>query len=225
MPRTRSRRYGNTRAWNHVHHSPQRFVVLGQKIDAAEARAEAAEAENKTLNQTLLERDQEITSLKHQLSLAQAEVDKAEGQIRDLKSAADEGDTHRTTGENLQRKVQLLEEELDKAEKDLKDTTEKLRQVDVKAEHFERQVQRVEQERDDWERKHAEAVEKYQQSKRELDEVVAQMESLVSVPLSCRVTSVMTNSSKRSGTELFIDNVFHAAYDTEKRCRSVIQFY
>lgn len=56
----------------------------------------------------------------------------------------------------------------------------RLRQVDVKAEHFERQVQRLEQERDEWERKHGEAVEKYQQSKRELDEVVMQMESLVS---------------------------------------------
>lgn len=67
---------------------------------------------------------------------------------------------------------------MDKAEKDLKETTEKLRQVDVKAEHFERQVQRLEQERDEWERKHGEAVEKYQQSKRELDEVVMQMESL-----------------------------------------------
>lgn len=50
--------------------------------------------------------------------------------------------------------------------------------MDVKAEHFERQVQRVEQERDQWERKYEEAQEKYQASKRELDEVVQQMESL-----------------------------------------------
>lgn len=54
----------------------------------------------------------------------------------------------------------------------------RLRQVDVKAEHFERQVQRVEQERDQWERKYEEAQERYQASKRELDEVVQQMESL-----------------------------------------------
>nr|XP_019048003.1 actin lateral binding protein [Kwoniella bestiolae CBS 10118]OCF26933.1 actin lateral binding protein [Kwoniella bestiolae CBS 10118] len=135
------------------------------------------------LNQTLLERDQEIASLQHKLSLAESEVEKSENQIKDLKSASEEGETHKTTGENLARKVQLLEEELDKAEKDLKETTEKLRQVDVKAEHFERQVARAEQERDEWERKHGEAVEKYQQSKRELDEVVAQMESLVSIAL------------------------------------------
>jgi tropomyosin, fungi type len=50
--------------------------------------------------------------------------------------------------------------------------------VDVKAEHFERQVQSLEQERDQWEKKHEEAQEKYMQSKRELDEVVLQMESL-----------------------------------------------
>lgn len=58
------------------------------------------------------------------------------------------------------------------------DTLCRLRQVDVKAEHFEKQVQRVEQERDQWERKYEEAQEKYYASKRELDEVVQQMESL-----------------------------------------------
>lgn len=54
----------------------------------------------------------------------------------------------------------------------------RLRQVDVKAEHFERQVARVEQERDSWEKKAEEANEKYNQSKKELDEVVLQMESI-----------------------------------------------
>lgn len=77
------------------------------------------------LNQTLLERDQEISSLQHKLSLAEDELEKSETKVKELKSASDEGETHRTTGENLARKVQLLEEELDKAEKDLKETTEK----------------------------------------------------------------------------------------------------
>lgn len=145
----------------------QRFTLLQQKIEAAEERAEAAEAENKKVGytrgrskltvqyqQTLLERDQEISSLQHKLSLAEEEADKAEEKLKELKGSAEEGDTHRTASENYQRKVQLLEEELDKAEKDLKETTEKLRQVDVKAEHFERAFQRAEQERDEWERKH-----------------------------------------------------------------------
>lgn len=107
------------------------------------------------LKQTVLERDQEISSLQHKLQLAEADLEKAEDKVKELKGQADEGDAHKTTGENLSRKVQLLEEELDKAEKDLKDTTEKLRQVDVKAEHFERQLQRAEQERDEWEKKAA----------------------------------------------------------------------
>jgi tropomyosin len=77
------------------------------------------------LNQSLLERDQEIASLQHKLQLAESELEKSEDKIKELKSASDEGETHRTTGENLARKVQLLEEELDKAEKDLKETTEK----------------------------------------------------------------------------------------------------
>jgi len=57
-------------------------------------------------------------------------------------------------------------------------THPRLRLVDVKAEHFERQVQRVEQERDAWEARHEEAEQRFQASKRELEEVVAQMESL-----------------------------------------------
>lgn len=77
------------------------------------------------LSQSLLERDQEVSSLQHKLSLAESELDKSESKVKELKGAAEEGDSHRTTGENLARKVQLLEEELDKAEKDLKDTTEK----------------------------------------------------------------------------------------------------
>ncbi len=57
-------------------------------------------------------------------------------------------------------------------------THHRLRQVDVKAEHFERQVTSLEQERDQWEKKYEEAQAKYEASKRELDEVVLQMESL-----------------------------------------------
>lgn len=54
----------------------------------------------------------------------------------------------------------------------------RLRQVDVKAEHFERQVATLEREVQQWEKKYEEAEERYRTSKAELDEVVAQMESL-----------------------------------------------
>ena len=71
----------------------------------------------------------------------------------------------------------------------------RLRQVDVKAEHFERQVQRVEAERDAFEKKYEDSQEvrlltvsayssdvmavieqRYMASKRELEEVVQQLE-------------------------------------------------
>ena len=48
----------------------------------------------------------------------------------------------------------------------------------MRAEQLERQFQGAEQERDQWEQKYEEANERYQASKRELDEVVQQMESL-----------------------------------------------
>lgn len=110
--------------------------------------------------------------------MAETDNENLEGRLTDLKGFRDEDDAHRTNAEGLQRKIALLEDELDNAEKNLKDVTEKLRQVDVKAEHFERQVQRVEQERDGWEKKYEDSQEKLASMKRELDEVIAQMNSL-----------------------------------------------
>lgn len=51
----------------------------------------------------------------------------------------------------------------------------RLRQIDVKAEHYERQVARIEQERDAWENKFEEAQGKYLASKKELEELAAQV--------------------------------------------------
>ncbi|KAE9399925.1 actin filament-coating protein tropomyosin [Gymnopus androsaceus JB14] len=140
---------------------------LRLEADAAIERAEASEAKNKKLEQALLEKEQEITSLTHRLAVADEQLEKNVDNVGS-----------KTTSEGLQRKIQLLEEELDAAEKNAKDTVEKLRQVDVKAEHFERQVQRMEQERDAWEKKYEESEAKYQASKKELDELVLQMEGL-----------------------------------------------
>ena len=53
--------------------------------------------------------------------------------------------------------------------------TPRLRQVDVKAEHFERQVTRLEQERDSWETKFEEMAKKYADTKKELDDFVAEI--------------------------------------------------
>ncbi len=88
-------------------------------------RAETAEAKNKKYEQEILQRDQEIQSLTHQLSLRDGEIEKLESQVGDVKQAKAEGDTSKMTNENLQRKIQLLEEELDVAEKNAKETMEK----------------------------------------------------------------------------------------------------
>jgi tropomyosin, fungi type len=103
----------------------QRLTQLRVEADNAVERAEAAEAKNKTYEQQLLERDQEIQSLQHKLSVMDAELEKAEGKITEMKAANQEGDAVRSTSEGLQRKIQLLEEELDAAEKNVKETVEK----------------------------------------------------------------------------------------------------
>jgi tropomyosin, fungi type len=98
---------------------------LRNEADNAITRAEEAEAKVKKLEQALLERDQEITSLNHKLSVLDADLEKTEGKLADLKTAQEEGETSKTTNEGLQRKIQLLEEELDAAEKNVKETVEK----------------------------------------------------------------------------------------------------
>lgn len=51
----------------------------------------------------------------------------------------------------------------------------RLRQTDVKAGHYERKVQALEAERDQWESKYEEMNKKYQQTKKELDDFVAEI--------------------------------------------------
>ena len=51
----------------------------------------------------------------------------------------------------------------------------RLRQTDVKAGHFERQVQALEKSRDQWETKYEEMAQKYAQTKKELDDFVAEI--------------------------------------------------
>jgi len=156
----------------------EKLASLRTEANNAIDRAEQAEAKNKLLDQVLLEKDQEITSLNHRLGVLETDLEKAEAKVADYKTAREEGETSKQTNENLLRKIQLLEDELDAAEKNVKETVEKLRQVDVKAEHFERQVQRVEQERDLWEKKYEEAQEKWRKSQADLAELEASMQDL-----------------------------------------------
>ena len=147
--------------------------TLRLEADNAQNRAEEAEANFKKLQQELLHKEQEISSLNHQLGEAQTKLDIAEEKEKSAKIVHQDHETSKMNNETLVRKVQLLEEELDNAEKNLKETVEKcviaaghrpltnshmvwnrLRQMDLKAEHFERQVGRLEQERDGFEKKY-----------------------------------------------------------------------
>lgn len=51
----------------------------------------------------------------------------------------------------------------------------RLRQTDVKAGHYERKVQALETERDQWEQKYEEMAKKYADTKKELDDFVAEI--------------------------------------------------
>ena len=51
----------------------------------------------------------------------------------------------------------------------------RLRQTDVKAGHFERKVQALEADRDSWEQKYEEMAKKYADTKKELDDFVAEI--------------------------------------------------
>ncbi|KAF5373301.1 hypothetical protein D9615_007482 [Tricholomella constricta] len=156
----------------------EKMNQLRREADNAVTRAEEAEKKNKVLEQLLLERDQDITSLSHKLALAEEELEKAEANVAESKAFKVEGEQSKENNEALLRKVQLLEEELDAAEKNVKETVEKLRQVDVKAEHFERQVQRAEQERDTWEKRYEDALEKYNKAQQDLQELEQSMQDL-----------------------------------------------
>ena len=103
----------------------QKLNNLRLEADAAIERAEASEAKNKKLEQQLLEKEQEITSLTHRLAVADEQLEKVETTLAAAKAENVDNVGSKTTSEGLQRKIQLLEEELDAAEKNAKDTVEK----------------------------------------------------------------------------------------------------
>ena len=103
----------------------QRMQQLRTEADVATERAETAEAKIKKLEQLLLEKEQEVTSLSHKLEVTNKELDTAEVKLADAKTAKEDSEQSKSTNEALLRKIQLLEEELDAAEKNAKETTEK----------------------------------------------------------------------------------------------------
>ncbi|KXT13144.1 hypothetical protein AC579_5631 [Pseudocercospora musae] len=175
----------------------KRMAALRIEADESAAKAEELSAKVKTLEQENLQKEQEITSLQHKNSMLEQEVEKLEKLHGDAKAAADDSAQHGTQNEALTRKLQLLEEEAEENDKQLRETNEKyvssltqpppntvtpewidewrLRQTDVKAGHYERKVQALEAARDQWETKYEEMAKKYADTKKELDDFVAEI--------------------------------------------------
>jgi tropomyosin len=179
--------------------------ALRIEADESAGKVEELSAKVKTLEQENLSKEQEITSLQHKNSMLEQEVEKLEKMHGEAKNAADESAQHGTQNDALTRKLQLLEEEAEESDKNLRETNEKyvdnpddknvrwmsdgkggvmhlltiardrLRQTDVKAGHYERKVQALEAARDQWETKYEEMSKKYADTKKELDDFVAEI--------------------------------------------------
>ncbi|KAE9966423.1 hypothetical protein BLS_007020 [Venturia inaequalis] len=152
-----------------------KMSALRIEADESAALAEELKAKVKTLEQENLAKEQEITSLSHKNQLLEADVDKLETQLKDAKDAVDQGATHGSANESLTRRIQLLEEEAEQADRNLREINEKHRQTDVKAGHYERKVQALEQSNTQWETKYEEMAKKYAETKKELDDFVAEI--------------------------------------------------
>lgn len=172
------------------------MAALRIEADESASKVEELQAKVKSLEQENLSKEQEITSLQHKNSVLESEVEKLEGLHKTAKDAADESAQHGTQNETLQRRLQLLEEEAEENDRNLRETNEKfvsttslflicacadevflsrLRQTDVKAGHYERKVQALEASRDQWETKYEEMAKKYADTKKELDDFVAEI--------------------------------------------------
>jgi len=152
-----------------------RMAALRIEADTSASQAEEFKARVKTLESENLAKEQEITSLSHKNQVLEADVEKLEAQIKEYKGIADESSHSGRNAEGLQRKVQLLEEEAEEADRNIRELNEKLRQTDVKSGHYERKVQALEASRDQWESKYEEMAKKYADTKKELDDFVAEI--------------------------------------------------
>jgi tropomyosin len=77
------------------------------------------------LEQVLLGKEQETSSLNHRLSVTDASLQESETKLAETKSALLDAESGKATNDSLTRKIELLEDELDAAEKNLKETVEK----------------------------------------------------------------------------------------------------
>ncbi|KAF9948021.1 hypothetical protein BGZ65_008360 [Modicella reniformis] len=156
----------------------ERLASVRAEVDTAVARAEAAEAKIKILNDEHTQKDHEITSQRNKLARADEDLARAEDRVAETRINMDGGETPKNVGDVLMRKVSLLESELDNAERNLRDTVDKLRQMDIKAEQFERKVQQLELEKAEYETKVEDLNSKYNEAKKEMDRIIEGIDGL-----------------------------------------------
>lgn len=77
------------------------------------------------LDQENIQKEQEITSLRHKNQVLESELEKIDERYKDAKQAASDSADHSTQSEATQRRVRLLENENEESEKNLRETIEK----------------------------------------------------------------------------------------------------
>lgn len=87
----------------------QKTTQLCLEANNAVTRAEEAEEKLKKYDQVVLEKDQEITSMTHEVTVLEAELDKVDAWVAASKAAQEDGESSKIVNENLGRKVALLE--------------------------------------------------------------------------------------------------------------------
>ncbi|PVV01274.1 hypothetical protein BB560_004313 [Smittium megazygosporum] len=148
------------------------------EAEAASARADAAEAALKQLNDQQVEREQEIISLQNRIAMLEEEIERKDERIVEIKQLADDHETSKSAGDVLTKRIDMLEEKLETSESELQQTKEKLRNLDVKSENLERTVAQMEADKAAQEARYEELNEKYLKIKEEHEETLKALEEL-----------------------------------------------
>ncbi|KAJ3326256.1 hypothetical protein HDV06_000132 [Boothiomyces sp. JEL0866] len=154
----------------------EKLEKLRIESDTNLARAEKAEAEVKSLKETISKQESSIQTLNNKVSLLAGDLERAEKRADEHKQKKAESENSDAVKENLERKIQLLEKQLDDKERDRKEATEKSRELSIVAEKHERKAKQLEAEKGDLERQLAESAVKYATVKAELDQTLKDLE-------------------------------------------------
>ncbi|CAO3626005.1 unnamed protein product [Mucor hiemalis] len=122
----------------------EKINSIRAEADAANTRAAEYENKYKESEQSNINLEHQVSSLKTQNQHLEEKLETAEQRIEELKAIEQNEDNWHKDKEASQRKITLLEQELEKSELTVRETTKNFREADVKAEHFERKVQQLE---------------------------------------------------------------------------------